>query len=512
MGFLLPPGDFIDLIADPIPTPSPPSSSEIERVLAGRSTLTGESIDFVDDYNASCTWGAMLATDGWQLSHTDRDHVGHWVRPGKEAREGTSATVGFGGHDILYVYTTSIPWLPSERAYDKYGYMVHRDHGGDFRVAGRALGTQPRQKATTTTVPKPPAPMGDGGLPDDGRRISLTSAASIDILPTYWLWEDRIPLGELTLIAGREDLGKSTVAFTLAAWITTGTMRGDSFGQQRNVLVAASEDDWGRTIVPRLTAAGADVITDDGIEGSLDFPHDVLRLEAAAIESKAAMLILDPITSRLAASLDTHKDADVRRALEPLVALAHRTGMTLLGLIHVNKGADKDVLNSIMASRAFSAVPRSVLFVMRDPDDAEGRTRCFGNAKNNLGPSGLKTYRFQIVGKLVGERNGVEIWTGSVEWDTSTVRDIREIAGDAAEAANGNQQDATDATSWLDAYLSVGPKASGIIKRAAHDAGHSDSALARARKKIGVKVDYDSTGSSMVTIWRLPNIEEVRCS
>ena len=41
-----------------------------------------------------------------------------------------------------------------------------------------------------------------------------------------WLWEDKIPLGEITLLAGREGLGKSTIAYTLAAWITQGTMKG----------------------------------------------------------------------------------------------------------------------------------------------------------------------------------------------------------------------------------------------------------------------------------------------
>lgn len=345
---------------------------------------------------------------------------------------------------------------------------------------------------------------------DVGRRIELTAASTIQIEPTYWLWDQRIPLGELSLIAGREDLGKSTVAFTLAAWITTGRMRGQFDGTPRNVLVAASEDDWARTIVPRLTAAQADlrrvyrvdVIDDDGIEGSLDFPSDIIRLETAARQVEAALLILDPITSRLAASLDSHKDADVRRALEPLVALAHRTFMTILGLIHVNKGADRDVLNSIMASRAFSAVPRSVLFVIRDPDDDEGQVRCFGNAKNNLGPAGLKTYRFRIAGHQVGEKNGVEIWTGRVDWDESTERDIREIAGAAADAKGGDPQDRADAASWLSAYLADGPVESSIVKRAGAAADHAD--LKYARKKLGVVIEYDNTGSHAVTMWSLP--------
>ena len=50
----------------------------------------------------------------------------------------------------------------------------------------------------------------------------------------------------------------------------------------------------------------------------------------------AAFVILDPLLSRLDRSLDSHKDADVRRALEP-VAVADQAGVNIAGLIHVNK-------------------------------------------------------------------------------------------------------------------------------------------------------------------------------
>jgi hypothetical protein len=116
-----------------------PPQSEVERFLHERQTGHGETA-WVDEFNRSHTWADLLV--GWTLAYTDRDKVEHWVRPGKDRRQGTSATVNYGGTDCLYVYTTSIPWLPSGRMYDKYGFMVHRDFGGDFTEAGRALGTQ----------------------------------------------------------------------------------------------------------------------------------------------------------------------------------------------------------------------------------------------------------------------------------------------------------------------------------------------------------------------------------
>jgi len=89
-------------------------------------------------YNGRTTWPGLLEGDGWQLDHTDRDGEQHWVRPGKDRRDGTSATVGYQGHDVLKVFTSSVPWLP-EGAYSRFGYYACRHHQGDRSAAARAL-------------------------------------------------------------------------------------------------------------------------------------------------------------------------------------------------------------------------------------------------------------------------------------------------------------------------------------------------------------------------------------
>jgi hypothetical protein len=63
-----------------------------------------------------------------------------------------------------------------------------------------------------------------------------------------------------------------------------------------------------------------------------------------------------------------------------------------------------------MASRAFAAVARSVLFVMADPD--HDGTRLLGMAKNNLGRMDLATLAFTIVGAVVAETDEGPVWTG----------------------------------------------------------------------------------------------------
>jgi len=44
--------------------------------------------------------------------------------------------------------------------------------------------------------------------------------------PLRWLWQDKIPLGKLTLIEGPPAVGKLFVALDIAARVSTGTLGG----------------------------------------------------------------------------------------------------------------------------------------------------------------------------------------------------------------------------------------------------------------------------------------------
>jgi hypothetical protein len=74
-----------------------------------------------------------------------------------------------------------------------------------------------------------------------------------------WLWDARLALGILALLAGREGLGKSSFGYWLAARVTRGELPGEHHGRPRAVLISATEDSWEHTVVPRLIAAGADL-------------------------------------------------------------------------------------------------------------------------------------------------------------------------------------------------------------------------------------------------------------
>lgn len=343
----------------------------------------------------------------------------------------------------------------------------------------------------------------------DALYVHLTKASLIQIRPVKYVWAGRIPLGALTLVGGREGVGKSLCVYTIGAEITRGSLPGDCLGTPRNIIVAASEDSWEHTIVPRLIAADADldrvyrvdVATPDSLQIPLSLPRDLAALEREARDIRAAAIVLDPLLSRLDAKIDTHKDADVRRGLEPLAALADSTQAALLGLIHVNKSNSQDVLSTLMASRAFAAVARAVLVVMVDPDDEQ--VRLLGLAKNNLGRLDIPTLKFTIDGVKVADTAEGEVWTGKLMWAGESQQSIREHF-EAAADASGDRTATSEAADWLADYLSSegGTLESSVVKTAGKRAGHSPDALKRARKKL--QIVSDSRGFPRKTYWILP--------
>ena len=65
------------------------------------------------------------------------------------------------------------------------------------------------------------------------RVVKLTPASSITVRPVRWLWALRLALGTLGLLAGREGIGKSILAYTLAALITRGRLDGEGTSASR---------------------------------------------------------------------------------------------------------------------------------------------------------------------------------------------------------------------------------------------------------------------------------------
>jgi len=328
-----------------------------------------------------------------------------------------------------------------------------------------------------------------------------------------WLWDELIPIGALTLLAGREQVGKSTCALELAAEVTRGGLPGEYEGIPRNVAVIATEDSWESTILPRLMAAGADLnrviklftvsASDETQEGAVALPDDLAAFEELVEAQEIALVILDPLISRLTSKLDTHRDGDVRQALEPLVAVAQRTGVALLGLIHVNKTATADPLTTVMASRAFAAVPRAILFAAVDPDEPD--VRFLQLVKSNLASTQIRTMTYSIQPVDVALPDGAVVTVGRLMWGDDSSRTVRDLLSAAQAPGPVRRTRISDASGWLkDELVRRGGSAPlEDLRAAARDAQINDSLLYRARENIGVESTTTGTFPNRA-VWRLP--------
>jgi energy-coupling factor transporter ATP-binding protein EcfA2 len=424
------------------------------------------------------TWNQILAPHGYkQCGETS------WVRPGKNCDEGISLNVPEFAPYVITNFSESDPLIPAGRGtkLTKLKLYAILNHQGDVAKAEKALSK---------------------------RKLKVNLASSITMKPVDWIWEGRIAQGTLALLAGREGIGKSTLAYTIAADITKGTLEGEFFGTPRSVIVVATEDDWEFTIVPRLNAAKADLTKvlqiepNDPDEYGISLPRDIDELSEIAIEYDTGLILLDPLMSRLG-TLDTHKDSDVRQALEPLVKMAGKSRAAVLGLIHVNKSGQTDPLNTLMGSRAFSAVSRAVLFVVQHPEKPD--TKVMMQAKNNLGRSDLPDLTYTLQSVIVGKFEDRDIVSVGLTWQGELP------AGSAREMINPRNTAKTKmeiAEEWLEETLTSGPMPSQEVKELAKLNDISEATLKRAFAEIGGIAKRQGHGKTMMSTWELPNPEQ----
>jgi putative DNA primase/helicase len=275
------------------------------------------------------------------------------------------------------------------------------------------------------------------------------------------------------------------------------------------VLIWSGEDDPRDTLVPRLIACGADlsrihfvgsVTEEDGIR-AFDPARDadLLRDQAAVMDPPPALLIVDPIVS--AVNGDSHKNAEVRRGLQPLVDLATAVRCVVLGISHFTKGtAGRDPVERVTGSLAFGALARVVLATAKVSEE-DGGGRILARAKNNLGPdAGGFTYDLEPL--ELPDHPGVH--TTRVLWGAPLEGAARVLLGKAETVDDPDEHSALqEAKDFLVGLLAHGPLPAKQIKREADEAGHAERTIKRAKAVLGVKAR--KAGMKDPWLWHLPH-------
>lgn len=330
-------------------------------------------------------------------------------------------------------------------------------------------------------------------VPATGPAVELIKANDYEMEGVLWAYRGRIPIGMVTLLAGREGIGKSTVALDIAARLTRGTLPGMYEGRPQPVVLCATEDSWKHTILPRLHAVGADlslvfnvvVREPDGRRRAIIAPADVARMDAKFRQVRPALMIIDPLMAVLDGKIDTHKQSEVQQALEPLVGMCERRELAVLALIHVNKSTTTDPLNSIMGSKAFATLPRSVLYCLEE-DDGQF-LMC--HAKCNVGPKQptigyrLASVQFELDPDKVRPGADPYIQSSRVVWGDEDPRTAGEVMEQKAGGSNQLGEAATAILQIIDNEVGVVTTETLWAKLGEYDKRSVENALVRLTKR-----------------------------
>lgn len=373
----------------------------------------------------------------------------------------------------------------------------------EFAKQGEAWFGSLIKTSDVSTSPVPARPFHNSG------DLVIHRVSDVEAQPIKWLWDQRIALGKVTLIAGDPGLGKSLLTAFLAAKVSTGGSwpNNDGVSPSGAVIMLSCEDDVADTIRPRLEAAGANinvvhvieaVKTGEGQSRGFNITADLAKLEAAMkLIPNVRLVTVDPITAYLGGT-DTHRTSDVRAALGPLQVLASQYGVAVVAVSHLNKagGGGKSV-NAVTGSGAFVAAARASFLVVKDEADEDRRLLI--ESKNNLGRAQGLSYRIQQRMLASG------IVAPFVEFESGTISTTADEALGASINSEGGA--IREAEEFLRIELASGDVAANRIKQLASGAGIADRTLRRAADNIGAK--RIKAGFQGGWVWRLPEPAKV---
>lgn len=319
-----------------------------------------------DAFDARHTGGEVLGWLGFTHARTEHNGDEHWVRPDKDAREGTSATVyAEDGHVTVWSDTVAAqyPALEVRRPYDPYGLWVATKHGGDFSAASSEL----RHRGYGSVDVDPASLIAT--IPTETVDQPRASSLALRWLPDTFTSPPEQPAnlvrgllraGEMCAMAAPRAIGKSWFAMNLAVLL------GQGEGQLAGALeivrpakvlyahgeldeysayerwfrmcaaappagVAESFERWRLRTVNRRTTSSSDGVaySDEHVDAIVD-----PRLEATIAEHGIEVLVIDPWAVFYAGKENSNDETEA--ALDKLRDLSLRYGLAVVIVHHIS--------------------------------------------------------------------------------------------------------------------------------------------------------------------------------
>lgn len=326
----------------------------------------------------------------------------------------------------------------------------------------------------------------------DEPNLKLINMEQVEVEKIDWLLYPFIPFGKVTIVQGDPGEGKTTMVLQIIAKLTKGEAVLPSGSDESaleektmvlepvNVIYQTAEDGLGDTIKPRLLSAGADcsrVMVIDDNDQALTMMD--ARLEEAIIQTKARLVVLDPIQGFLGTDVDMHRANEIRPLMKRVAVLAEKYHCAIILIGHMNKNSNGKSSYRGLGSIDFQAAARSVLIVGRIKDEPEIRVVC--HVKSSLAPEG-KSIAFRL-----DKDTGFE-WIG--EYD---------ISADDLLSGDSRGQKSRKAKEFLLEILADGGMAQKKIEEEAEKRGIKKKTLRNAK----LELEIDSVKRGNQWFWML---------
>jgi len=183
--------------------------------------------------------------------------------------------------------------------------------------------------------------------------LDSAQASTFQMRGLRWFWPGRFAMGKLGLIGGLPDKGKGLISADMIARTTSGDQWpcNEGAAPKGDVIWFTAEDDVSDTVIPRLTAAGAE-LDRVHIIGMAREPNGSPRMfnlatDLPLLQQKldqiggVTLVVIDPVSAYLGiGKINNSSTTDVRGVLSPLTKLAEENAIAIIGIMHFNKKND----------------------------------------------------------------------------------------------------------------------------------------------------------------------------
>ena len=345
-----------------------------------------------------------------------------------------------------------------------------------------------------------------------------------EIEPVNWLWKYHIPIGELSVIAGKPGQGKTWVALDIAARLSAGYTFPDGSDAPigKTIYYVGGSEDRKDSIYRRLEGLKAEkknirvvdkmertLTTKDGRIITVEEAPTITTIINSLADAcwrfnnekenekekvKVRLVVLDSMTSLVDPGVDIYKSNEVTALMNKLSMKAKELGVAVILIMHHKKGKEDRPDDRVVGSIGFVSSARILWHVDRWKDDP--KERIFTQGKNNL-CAPQPSYRFCVEpvydsGDLVDTTTARVNWLGKEDYDANSYEEVKEEKMTMSKKAE----------IWLRKQLennTQGLERQEILNRA--EGIFNERLLERTIKRIGI---VEKNGK--VSFWKLKEV------